>query len=218
MHKRILSSCFAMSLVVSLYAVSLTGTAAGLPDDSDFDITMTMSEVDKKILDITKKSLTNEDNTVDLSKEAEKQAEQMRQDLEEAKRRKAEEEERARKAAEEAKRKAEEEARRKELETQAGRDKSKTARSNNPLTPRKGVVYFNGHKETYYSQKVLPGGGLRIPGRHVAADGTIRDKDGYICVASSDLAKGTVVQTSLGTGKVYDCGCASGTIDIYTNW
>lgn len=86
------------------------------------------------------------------------------------------------------------------------------------LTPSKGVVYYNGHRETYYSQKVLPGGGLSIPGRHVAEDGTIRDSDGYICVASSDLAWGTVVETSLGTAKVYDCGCASGTIDIYTDW
>ena len=82
----------------------------------------------------------------------------------------------------------------------------------------KGVNYFNGHKETWYSQKVLPGGGLNIPGRHVAADGTIRDEDNYICVASSDYPKGTIVETSLGTGKVYDTGCASGTIDIYTNW
>lgn len=86
------------------------------------------------------------------------------------------------------------------------------------LTPEKGVVYFNGHRETYYSQKVLPGGGLNIPGRHVAEDGTIRDADGYICVASSDLPWGTLVETSLGMGKVYDSGCASGTIDIYTNW
>lgn len=86
------------------------------------------------------------------------------------------------------------------------------------LTPSKGVVYYNGHRETYYSQKVLPGGGLSIPGRHVAEDGTIRDSDGYICVASSDLAWGTVVETSLGSAKVYDCGCASGTIDIYTDW
>lgn len=86
------------------------------------------------------------------------------------------------------------------------------------LTPSKGVVFYNGHRETYYSQKVLPGGGLSIPGRHVAEDGTIRDADGYICVASSDLTWGTVVETSLGTAKVYDCGCASGTIDIYTDW
>lgn len=86
------------------------------------------------------------------------------------------------------------------------------------LTPSKGVVYYNGHRETYYSQKVLPGGGLSIPGRHVAEDGTIRDSDGYICVASSDLPWGSIVETSLGTAKVYDCGCASGTVDIYTDW
>lgn len=89
---------------------------------------------------------------------------------------------------------------------------------NGVLTKHKGVNYFNGHKETYYSQRVLPGYGLNIPGRHVASDGTIRDKDGYICVASSDYSKGTVVQTSLGPGKVYDSGCASGTIDLYTDW
>lgn len=88
----------------------------------------------------------------------------------------------------------------------------------NRLTKAKGVNYFNGYRETWYSQRVLPGGGLNIPGRYVDNYGLIRDKDGYICVASSDLSKGTVVKTSLGTGKVYDCGCASGTIDIYTNW
>ncbi|MCQ2508419.1 MAG: hypothetical protein MJ097_06495 [Dorea sp.] len=86
------------------------------------------------------------------------------------------------------------------------------------LTPNKGVVYFDGHKETYYSQRVLPGGALQIPGRHVAADGTIRDGEGLIVVASSDLPFGTLVNTSLGPAKVYDCGCASGTIDIYTDW
>lgn len=90
--------------------------------------------------------------------------------------------------------------------------------SSSVLTKSKGVNYFNGHKETWYSQKVLPGGGLRIPGRHVASDGTIRDENNYICVASSDYKKGTIVETSLGTGKVYDSGCASGIIDIYTNW
>lgn len=95
---------------------------------------------------------------------------------------------------------------------------SYTYSDNGALTPQKGVVYYGGHRETYYSQKVLPGGGLNIPGRHVASDGTVRDADGYICVASSDYAKGTVVETSLGTAKVYDTGCASGTVDIYTNW
>lgn len=89
---------------------------------------------------------------------------------------------------------------------------------NGVLTKEKGVNYFNGHRETYYSQRVLPGYGLNIPGRHVASDGTIRDENGYLCLASSDYPKGTMVQTSLGMGIVYDTGCDSGTIDIYTDW
>jgi len=96
--------------------------------------------------------------------------------------------------------------------------KTKGSSSSNPLTRSKGVVYYNGHRETWYSQKVLPGKGLKIPGRHVDSRGLVCDGDGYICVASSDLAKGTIVETSLGTGKVYDSGCPSGTIDIYCNW
>lgn len=111
----------------------------------------------------------------------------------------------------------------KKIETQTtsrGSTSSRYESSSNTgvLTKSKGVNYFNGHKETWYSQKVLPGGGLKIPGRHVAADGTIRDENDYICVASSDYPKGTIVETSLGTGKVYDTGCASGIIDIYTDW
>ena len=83
-----------------------------------------------------------------------------------------------------------------------------------------GVVYFNGHKETYYSQNVLPGGGLRIPGRHVAEDGTIRDEEGYICVAAdwNYLPYGATVLTSLGPARVYDTGCDYGVVDIYVNW
>lgn len=88
------------------------------------------------------------------------------------------------------------------------------------LTKSRGVYNFNGHKETYYDEKTLPGTGLVIPGRHVAEDGTIRDQDGYICVAANQayMAKGTILITSLGPAKVYDTGCAYGTIDIYVNW
>ena len=96
--------------------------------------------------------------------------------------------------------------------------KTKGSSSSNPLTRSKGVVYYNGHRETWYSQKVLPGRGLKIPGRHVDSRGLVCDGNGYICVASSDFAKGTIVETSLGTGKVYDSGCAKNTIDIYCNW
>ena len=78
----------------------------------------------------------------------------------------------------------------------------------------RGVVRANGYRYTYYSESVLPGYGLSIPGRH-HENGLVVDGDGYVCVASSDLSKGTVVPTPLGDGKVYDSGCASGTIDIY---
>lgn len=86
------------------------------------------------------------------------------------------------------------------------------------LTRSAGRIIYNGHIETWYSQRVLPGGGLNIPGRHVASDGTIRDKDNYICVASDTLPKGSTIMTSLGMGKVYDTGVGHPGIDIYTDW
>ena len=83
-----------------------------------------------------------------------------------------------------------------------------------------GVTYFNGHRETYYSQNVLPGSALYIPGRHVADDGTIRDWQGYICAAAdtSFFDRYDIVLTSLGPAKIYDTGCPYGTIDIYVDW
>ncbi len=86
------------------------------------------------------------------------------------------------------------------------------------LTRSLGRIKFNGHWETWYSQKVLPGKGLKIPGRHVDKDGLIRDGNGYICVATTLVKMGEKIQTSLGMGKRYDyCGTAN-TVDIYTNW
>ena len=92
--------------------------------------------------------------------------------------------------------------------------------TDNKLTATKGVIYYNGHKECYYTQTLLSGEGLYLPGRHVAEDGTIRDGDGYICVAANlkFLPRYTKVMTTLGPGKVYDTGCAYGTVDIYTDW
>lgn len=90
----------------------------------------------------------------------------------------------------------------------------------NHLTRSNGVVYFMGHRETWYSTNEASGKATawEIPGKHVADDGTIRDADGYICVASSDHRHGTIVMTSVGPGKVYDTGCSHGTIDVYTTW
>lgn len=82
-----------------------------------------------------------------------------------------------------------------------------------------GVLYWNGYRWTWYSEKILPGGGLNIPGRHVDSNGYVCDGNGYICLASSDLSKGTVVPTPFGkSGKIYDSGCASGTLDVYVSW
>lgn len=106
----------------------------------------------------------------------------------------------------------------KDTNTNSKNNTSTKNKNTGVLTKSKGVNYFNGHRETWYSQKVLPGKGLKIPGRHVDSRGLVCDSDGYICIASSDYPKGTILETSLGTGKVYDCGCASSTIDIYCNW
>lgn len=82
-----------------------------------------------------------------------------------------------------------------------------------------GVVYWNGWRWTWYSERVLPGGGLNIPGRHTDSNGYICDENDYICLSSSSLSKGTLIETPFGkSGKVYDTGCASGTIDVYVNW
>lgn len=82
-----------------------------------------------------------------------------------------------------------------------------------------GVINWGGWRWTWYSQRVLPGGGLNIPGRHVDGNGYVCDGNGYICLASGSLAKGTVVNTPFGkAGKVYDSGCAANTLDVYTNF
>lgn len=78
-----------------------------------------------------------------------------------------------------------------------------------------GVVNWGGYKFTYYSQSILPGGGLAIPGRHVNADGYVSDGDGYIVLAGS-APKGTVYDTPFGyKGKIYDRGTYGNHLDVY---
>ena len=89
---------------------------------------------------------------------------------------------------------------------------------NPPLTKKKGRVTYNGHTETWYSQKVLKGGGLNIPGRKVDSNGLVRDEDGYIVVATKLVEMGQTIETSLGTGKRYDTCIGGNNVDIYTNW
>lgn len=135
---------------------------------------------------------------------------------------KAEEEAKAKKAEEEriAKEKAEKEAKA-QAEEQAQQTYSGSSTSNSGVKISlsqfmfDGVVYSGGYKFTYYSQSVLPGGGLSIPGRHVNADGFVSDGDGYIVLAGS-APLGTVYDTPFGyKGKIYDRGTYGNHLDVY---
>lgn len=79
----------------------------------------------------------------------------------------------------------------------------------------RGSINSGGYRFTYYSQQVLPGGGLAIPGRHVNAGGYVSDADGYIVLAGS-APKGTVYETPFGyPGKIYDRGTVGNHLDVY---
>ena len=82
-----------------------------------------------------------------------------------------------------------------------------------------GIINWGSWSWTFYSQRVLPGDGLIIPGRYVDYNGYVCDENDYICLASSSLDKGTVVDTPFGKmGKVYDCGCPTYILDVYVDW
>ena len=80
-----------------------------------------------------------------------------------------------------------------------------------------GVVNWGEHRFTWYSQNVLPGGGLDIPGRYVNDAGFVCDGDGYI-VASTAYGHGTTGDSPWGAWKSYDTGVSGNTVDLYTNW
>lgn len=84
-----------------------------------------------------------------------------------------------------------------------------------------GVCYDgSGYRFTWYSETVLPGSGLDIPGRHVNSEGYVCDENGSICLASTELPKGTIVRIPFGNGigVVYDKCCANEvTLDVYVN-
>ena len=85
-----------------------------------------------------------------------------------------------------------------------------------------GVISWGGYDWTYYSELILPGYGLDIPGRHTTKDGYVCDGDGYIVLAAADLSmlpRYSIVDTPFGReGKVYDTGCAYGVLDVYVRW
>ena len=172
------------------------------------------------------------DLEIRMKKEAEAK-EKAKKDAEEKAKKEAEEkakkeaEEKSKKdAAEKAKKEAEERSR-KDSSQQQSSDQSDTSeldsypeRSTEKLYDLQtfmfnGVINWQGLKFTYYSQSVLPGGGLEIPGRHVNNDGYVSDGDGYIVLAGS-APKGTVYDTPFGyQGKIYDRGTVGNHLDVY---
>lgn len=88
---------------------------------------------------------------------------------------------------------------------------------------RAGRIRWRKKSWTWYTQRILPGRGLKIPGRHVDKNGFVCDKNDYIVLASSIGYKKQkkILPTPFGKfGKVYD---TNGTWnynwrDVYTNW
>ena len=182
------------------------------------------------------------DLEIRMKKEAEAEAkEKAKKDAEEKAKKEAEEkakkeaEEKAKKEAEEKAKKDAAEKARKEAEERSRKDSSQQRSSDQSDTSEldsypersteklydlqtfmfNGVINWQGLKFTYYSQSVLPGGGLEIPGRHVNKDGYVSDGDGYIVLAGS-APKGTVYDTPFGyQGKIYDRGTVGNHLDVY---
>ena len=96
-------------------------------------------------------------------------------------------------------------------------DSSSSTNGSVPNLMSAGVVNWDGYKFTWYSQKILPGGGLNIPGRHVNGAGFVCDGDGYI-VAATAFGRGTTGNSPWGAWKSYDTGVSGNTVDLYTNW
>jgi len=93
------------------------------------------------------------------------------------------------------------------------------AKYSNSYFKRMGIIRWNGKRFTWYSQRVLSGSGLKIPGRHVDGCGYVCDRNGYICAASSVLRKGAITSTPFGKPcKIYDYNASNSAIDIYVNW
>lgn len=88
------------------------------------------------------------------------------------------------------------------------------------LTPSSGVNWFNGRKETYYnldmSGVIANAKNMGIQGDYWVRGDGVKMYGNYVIVAAQ-MGKGTIIETSLGTGIVLDY-CPAGTIDIAVSW
>ena len=231
-----------LAAVTALTAVTLSMTSSTHADETSREMKHAASiEYFYRATSITS---FKDYRDIEKEAEAKKKAEEEKKAAEEAAEEAAKkaEEEAKKKAAEEAAKKAEEEAKKKvEEEKKAAEEATKRSAESSSQSESsaeessdysavqtsteklyslpdfmfRGVVYWSGYKFTYYSQSVLPGGGLSIPGRHVNADGYVADGDGYIVLAGS-APIGTVYDTPFGyKGKIYDRGTSGNHLDVY---
>lgn len=88
------------------------------------------------------------------------------------------------------------------------------------LTKQGGVNWHNGNKETYYnldmSGVVSNAQSMGIQGEYWVRDDGVKMYGDKVIVAAQ-MDKGTVIDTSLGTGIVLDY-CPAGTVDIAVTW
>lgn len=101
--------------------------------------------------------------------------------------------------------------------------------SGNGLTKSKGVMNFTDskgvvHRETYYDLPMNKVMGSCRGSYSVRADGVKVDQDGYVIIAANlgNYPRCSLVETSLGTGKVYDTGGFASVhphgFDLATDW
>ena len=213
--KRKLRSLLVCASALLLFASGI-GKKANAAEITGVKIASSIVEIKSAVSIVD--SMTKSEKAAKAVKEAE---EKSKKEAEEKAKKEAEEKaaaEKAQKEADEAKAKAEaEKARQAENEALAREQASAKTAKLFDLDDFmfRGVIYWSGYKFTYYSEKVLPGGGLRIPGRHVNVDGYVADEDGYIVLAG-DAAMGTVFETPFGyKGKIYDRGTVGNHLDVY---
>ena len=224
-------SIFAAVTIISLSSFSL---AQAKTDSVDHKSSSHLNRV-VEILDFRRAAKINSfktKETVEIEARLKKEAEDKAKKEAEEKAKK-EAEEKAKKEAEEKAKKEAEEKDKKEAEEKVKKESSESKSSEAAVDQESypdrsteklydlqtfmfnGVINWQGLKFTYYSQSVLPGGGLQIPGRHVNKDGYVSDGDGYIVLAGS-APKGTVYDTPFGyQGKIYDRGTVGNHLDVY---
>lgn len=85
------------------------------------------------------------------------------------------------------------------------------------ITKNRGVYYYNGLCETYYSSNVAPH--YRLDEWWCDSNGFWRTNEGYFVVAyTMTMPIGTVIDVSMGKAMICDHCPTDGAVDVYVNW